>query len=117
MSIPKKDLAVIVVSYNTREFLGPCLEALPAALRGLTAETWVVDNASPDGSADLVRAQFPDVHLIASPRNGGYAYGNNLGLKAAGFPETSSSATPPFRHATLLNPDTVPPPGSLAQLV
>src|SRR5215211_3672376 len=106
MSIPKKDLAVIVVSYNTREFLGPCLEALPAALGGLAAETWVVDNASPDGSADLVRAHFPDVHLIASPQNGGYAYGNNLGLKA-----------PRFRHVALVNPDTIPPPGSLEQLV
>src|SRR5215210_8687724 len=117
MSVTQKDLAVIVVSFNTREFLGPCLEALPAALGGLAVETWVVDNASPDGSAEFVRAHFPDVHLIPSPHNGGYAYGNNLGLKAAGFPETSSSTAPPFRHAALLNPDTVPPPGSLAQLV
>ena len=117
MSVTQKDLAVIVVSFNTREFLGPCLEALPAALGGLAAETWVADNASPDRSADFVRAHFPDVHLISSPHNGGYAYGNNLGLKAAGFPEASSSAVPPFRHAALLNPDTIPPPGSREQLV
>src|SRR5215210_6968740 len=117
MSITQKDLAVVIVSYNTREFLAPCLQALPAAIAGLTAETWVVDNASPDGSADLVRAQFPDVCLIDSTHNGGYAYGNNLGLKAAGFPDVSSSAAPRFRHAALLNPDTIPPPGSLEQLV
>ena len=61
-----KDLAVIIVSYNTREFLGPCLDALPAALSQLAAEVWVVDNASPDGSADLVRDGFGSVRLIES---------------------------------------------------
>lgn len=109
------DLAVVIVSYNTREFLGPCLEAVPAALGGLEAETWVVDNASPDGSAALVRERFPWVRLIASPRNGGYAYGNNLGLRAAGFGDPA--AEPRSRHALLLNPDTVPLAGSLEQLV
>jgi N-acetylglucosaminyl-diphospho-decaprenol L-rhamnosyltransferase len=107
-----KDLAVVIVSYNTREFLGSCLEALPAALGDLAAEMWVVDNASPDGSAAFVRERFADVHLIASPCNGGYAYGNNLGLAAAGFGESALR----FRHALLLNPDTVPPPGSLQRL-
>ena len=112
---PAADLAVIIVSYNTREYLGPCLEAVPAALGALAAETWVVDNASPDGSANFVREQFPWAHLIASPRNGGYAYGNNLGLRAAGFADRDGG--PPFRHALLLNPDTVAPAGSLEQLV
>jgi N-acetylglucosaminyl-diphospho-decaprenol L-rhamnosyltransferase len=110
-----KDLAVIIVSYNTREFLGPCLEALPPALGGLTAETWVVDNASPDRSAELVRERFPRVQLIASPRNGGYASGNNLGLRSAGFGGVAQPA--PFRYVALLNPDTVPPPASLERLV
>jgi N-acetylglucosaminyl-diphospho-decaprenol L-rhamnosyltransferase len=117
-----KDLAVIIVSYNTREFLEPCLEALPAALGDLAAETWVVDNASSDGSVRLVRDHFPGVHLIASPRNGGYAHGNNLGLAAAGFGARVSSTAPRdpsgrFRHALLLNPDTLPPPASLDKLV
>jgi GT2 family glycosyltransferase len=110
-----RDLAVVVVSYNTREFLAPCLAALPAALGRLTAETWVVDNASPDGSAAMVQARFPTVHLIASGHNGGYAYANNLGLQAAGF--GARQPTRRFRHALLLNPDTVPPPGSLERLV
>jgi N-acetylglucosaminyl-diphospho-decaprenol L-rhamnosyltransferase len=114
MSRPGRDLAVVIVNYNTREYLDPCLAALPAALAGLDAETWVVDNASPDDSVNFVRQHHPEVNLIASPRNGGYAYGNNLGLRAAGF---SSNATPCFRHALLLNPDTVPAPGSLARLV
>ena len=115
MSGAPRDLAVVIVSYNTREYLAPCLEALPAALGGLAAEVWVVDNASPDDSAGLVRERFPDVHLIASDRNGGYAYANNLGLRAAGFDPDSGPAR--FRHALLLNPDTVPSPGSLERLL
>jgi GT2 family glycosyltransferase len=114
MTSPSLDLAVIIVNYNTREYLGPCLDALPNALAGLAATTWVVDNASPDGSADFVRARYSSVNLIASPRNGGYAYGNNLGLMAAGF---DRGARPRFRHALLLNPDTVPPAGSISRLV
>jgi hypothetical protein len=115
MGMTNGHLAVVIVNYNTREFLGPCLEALPAALGGLAAEVWVVDNASPDESAELVRERFPGVRLIASERNGGYAYGNNLGLRAAGFGVAGEE--PRFRHALLLNPDTVAPPGSLERLV
>jgi N-acetylglucosaminyl-diphospho-decaprenol L-rhamnosyltransferase len=113
---PRRDLAVVIVNYNTREFLGPCLELLPAALGNLSAETWVVDNASTDCSAELVRERFANVHLIVSRRNGGYAYGNNLALRAAGF-GVPIGAAPRFRHVALLNPDTEAPPGSLAQLV
>jgi GT2 family glycosyltransferase len=61
----------------------------------------------------MVRQQFPWIRLIASRRNGGYAYGNNLGLRAAGF----GSGSPRFRHVLLLNPDTQAPPGSLQALV
>ena len=111
---PVHDLAVVIVNYNTREYLDPCLASLPAALAELDAAIWVVDNASPDDSVPFVRQYHPEVNLIASPRNGGYAYGNNLGLRAAGF---GVGAAAGFRHALLLNPDTVPSPGSLARLV
>jgi N-acetylglucosaminyl-diphospho-decaprenol L-rhamnosyltransferase len=108
------DLAVVIVNYNTREYLEPCLASLPAALAELDAAIWVVDNASPDDSLAFIRQRHAEVNLIASPRNGGYAYGNNLGLRSAGF---GSGAAPAFRHALLLNPDTLPSPGSLARLV
>jgi N-acetylglucosaminyl-diphospho-decaprenol L-rhamnosyltransferase len=117
MKIPQRDLGVVIVSYNTREFLGPCLETLPAALGALSAETWVVDNASADGSAEFVRQRFPHIRVIASQRNGGYAYANNLGLRAAGFGGSGPGASPAFRYVALLNPDTLPPPASLEQLV
>ena len=54
---------------------------------GLKATVWVVDNASADGSAAMVAADFPDVRLIPSPANLGFAGGNNLALKALGFRE------------------------------
>src|SRR5205823_8260717 len=81
------DVSIIVLNYNTCEHLRACLEALLAdnstALAGgpLRAEVFVVDNASSDGSADMVAAEFPWVQLIRSPRNGGFADGNNQALQ------------------------------------
>ena len=67
------DLVIITVSYNTRDLLADCLESVQAGLdrSGLKAETWVVDNASADGSAEMVRRRFPAVRLVATPRTWG----------------------------------------------
>lgn len=105
------DLAVIILNYNTRDLLRGCLQSLRNQT-GLRFEACVVDNASPDDSADVVAAEFPEVKLIRSPVNGGYPAGNNLGLRAYGFPEA-----PQARYAMLLNPDTLVPAGALAQMV
>jgi len=59
----------------------------------------------------MVHAEFPGVHLIASDKNGGYSYANNLGLRAI----LARNPTPPY--TLLLNPDTVVPPDALAQMV
>jgi GT2 family glycosyltransferase len=75
-------ISAIVVSYNTRDDLLRCLEALQAAT-GAALETIVVDNGSTDGSVDAVRARFPDVRAIANAANLGFARANNLGLRAA----------------------------------
>lgn len=90
------DLSVVIVSYNVRQHLGRCLEALHAALVAakLEAETWVVDNASSDGSADLVETAFPWVNLIREPTNRGFAAANNLALRQASG-----------RYFLLVNPD------------
>ncbi len=97
------DLAIITVSYNTRQLLADCLESAQAGLEesGLSGELWVVDNASHDGSAAMVRERFPQVRLIAHDENAGFSAGNNLALKAMGF---GSEITP--RHVLFLNPDT-----------
>jgi GT2 family glycosyltransferase len=71
-------VAVAVVSWNTRDLLQRCLESLrPEAERGL-AEVWVVDNASTDGSPDLVRERFDWVKLVASDTNLGFGRAVNL---------------------------------------
>jgi GT2 family glycosyltransferase len=71
-------VSVVVVSYNTKELLRSCLGSLDGAY-----EVIVVDNASSDGSAEMVEAEFPDVRLIRSPVNLGFGAGNNRGMDAA----------------------------------
>jgi len=74
-------ISIIIVSYNTRDLLRQCLESL--ARYCPDAEVIVVDNASRDGSADIVRTDFPHVKLILLSENRGFAGGNNEGLKQA----------------------------------
>lgn len=105
------DLAIVILNFNTRDLLLDCLASLQMQ-GGLDFTVCVVDNASTDGSADAVTAQFPDVQLIRNPQNNGYAAGNNLGLRAFGFPDAAQT-----RYVMLLNPDTVVPPGALAGMV
>lgn len=85
--MPDPLVSVIIVSYNTRRMTLDCLRALYADLGGVSpepqAEVWVVDNASTDGSADAVRAAFPDVRLIENPRNAGFGAANNLAIRRA----------------------------------
>lgn len=77
------DLSVLVVSFNTCNLLRKCLEAIPQACQGLSFEIIVVDNASHDGSADMVAAEFPDIALVRAPHNMGFAGANNLGQRSA----------------------------------
>jgi N-acetylglucosaminyl-diphospho-decaprenol L-rhamnosyltransferase len=106
------DLSIVILNYNTREHLRTCLESLrvegSTSFSGGTieAEVFVVDNASVDGSAEMVTADFPWVTLVRSPRNGGFAHGNNQALqRAAGD------------AILVLNPDTLMPRGGIAQLI
>ncbi len=78
------DLSVIIVNYNTRGLLEACLRSLAAAVPpagGL--QTIVVDNASTDGSPQMVRDQFPEVTLLANEENRGFSAANNVGAAAA----------------------------------
>lgn len=97
-------LSVVIVNYNTRDDLRACLESLRAAQP--VPEIIVVDNASGDGSADMVRAEFPHVRLLAMARNTWFCGGNNLGIEAARGD-----------YILLLNPDTVVQPGALERMV
>jgi GT2 family glycosyltransferase len=108
------DLGIVILNWNTRALLRECLRSVYAARGPLAFQVCVVDNASTDGSAEMVRAEFPQARLIESPVNSGYAAGNNLGLRAFGFGLGRSDGP---RYALLLNPDTVVPDSALAEMV
>lgn len=103
MSAP--DVRVGIVSWNTADLLDQCLAALPAAVGDLRAEVAVVDNASDDDSA-AVAERHDGVRVVRNAANVGYARAMNQALAGTEAPVLIA-----------LNPDTVPPPGSLAALV
>ncbi|MBO9370815.1 MAG: glycosyltransferase family 2 protein [Chloroflexi bacterium] len=89
------DLSVIIVNWNVRDLLRRCLHSILASLPACQLEIIVVDNGSTDGSAEMVRTEFPQVHLLANPDNRGFTGANNQGLAVARG-----------RYVLLLNPDT-----------
>ncbi|MEW5957199.1 MAG: glycosyltransferase family 2 protein [Chloroflexota bacterium] len=111
------DLAIIIVNWNVRDLLAACLRTVQADLAGsnVSGQVWVVDNASTDGSVELVRREFPQVKLISSNRNLGFAAGNNAALQAMGFPAGQASDLP--EAVLLLNPDTEVHAGALPTLL
>ncbi|MGH9517143.1 MAG: glycosyltransferase family 2 protein [Terriglobales bacterium] len=90
------EISVIVVAWNCRKVLSDCLESILLQVEPERSEIIVVDNASSDGTAAMVRANFPSVKLIESDVNLGFARGNNLGLEAA-----------TGEYIFLINPDVV----------
>jgi GT2 family glycosyltransferase len=76
-------ISVIVLNYNGREWLGPCLTALSAQNGSPPYEIVLADNGSTDGSMDVVSARFPRVAVVDNRRNLGFAAGNNAGARAA----------------------------------
>jgi GT2 family glycosyltransferase len=90
------DVAIIVVSYNTRQLLHDCLASVYMQTSGISFETYVVDNDSNDGSQDMIRTEFPRVRLIANNENKGFAAANNQAIRVADA-----------RYVLLLNPDTI----------
>lgn len=103
------DVSVIIVNWNVKDLLRDCLQSLLRARQAsphLSLEIIVVDSASADGSPQMVAQEFPQVQLIASPQNLGYAGGNNTGAEAARG-----------QYLFLLNPDTIIEADTLPQLV
>lgn len=92
------DISIIIVNYNVREFLRGALESVRRSLAasGLTGEVMVVDNASRDGSQEMVRRDFPEVKLYALESNVGFGRANNVGLRDA-----------KGDYLLILNPDTI----------
>lgn len=89
------DISVIIVSWNVRDFLQRCLASIYRFAEGISFEVFVVDNHSADGSAGMVKQEFPEAHLIENPLNMGFATANNTAFKISSG-----------RYRLLLNPDT-----------
>jgi len=94
--VEKPDLSVIIVNWNAKALLAACLESLFANGEGVTMELFVVDNASSDGSVEMVQRDFPEVILIANRENLGFARAANQAIRRSRG-----------RHILLLNPDTL----------
>jgi N-acetylglucosaminyl-diphospho-decaprenol L-rhamnosyltransferase len=109
--------AVVIVNYNTAGLVTDCLRSLAGEAEELGLRVVVVDNASPDGSAERLRGAIEEngwgewVELIAAGRNGGFAAGNNVALRLLLASESRPDCV------LLLNPDTVVRPGAVRQLI
>jgi GT2 family glycosyltransferase len=99
-------LSIVIVSWNTKDLLEACLNSVYAFPLDRPFEVWVVDNQSKDETVAMVREQFPQVELIASEENLGFAGGNNRAI-----PHCQGE------YILLLNPDTEVKPGALNALV
>ncbi|MFW6116431.1 MAG: glycosyltransferase family 2 protein [bacterium] len=99
-------LSIVIVNWNTRDLLRTCIQSLYNRMSGTGREIIVVDNASVDGSVELIRRDFAEVRLIANPENVGFVQANNQALTHC-----------KGRYVLLLNSDTQILPGSLDKAV
>jgi GT2 family glycosyltransferase len=100
------DLSIIIVNWNTKEYLVRCLRSIFETRKRDSREVLVIDNGSGDGSAEQVKRLFPDVRVIENRENLGFARATNQGLKEEAG-----------RYALLLNPDTRVREGSIETLL
>jgi N-acetylglucosaminyl-diphospho-decaprenol L-rhamnosyltransferase len=99
-------LEIVIVSYRSLELVRRCLGSLAANPASRRTRTWVVDNASGDGTVTMIREEFPDVEVIACDRNLGFAAANNLVLRRTSAP-----------YVLALNPDTSVTAGALDHML
>src|SRR5579863_4874608 len=99
------DLSIVIVSWNTKKYLEEVLTSLRTIDGNLSVEIIVADNASTDGSPEMVRTQFPEVNLIETGANLGFAGGNNVGIKQA-----------TGKYICLINSDVNVPPDCLPKM-
>lgn len=104
--MPGIDLSIVIVNFNTKDYTIQCIDSIRKDPPCVTYEIILVDNASSDGSAEILEARYPEIAFIRSAKNVGIAGGNNLGIKAASG-----------RFILLLNNDTIVIPGSIDRTV
>ncbi len=109
------DVGIVIVNYNTRDLLRRCLRTVLAS-RDVSLRVCVVDNNSGDDSAEMVRAEFPEVTVVHNAENVGYPAANNQGLRLFGYNDDGVAPDAP-RYALLLNADTELPEDGLVSVV
>jgi GT2 family glycosyltransferase len=104
--MPAALVDIVIVSYRSKEMLRDCLSSLREHAPKKRARVWVVDNASEDGTIEMVGSEFPEVELIASEENLGFSKANNLAIRRGSAP-----------YVLALNPDTVVVSGALDHML
>ncbi len=100
------DLSIVIVSYNTKDFLIKCIQSIEETAKDFAYEIIVVDNASADGTPELVKEKFKNVILIANKENLGFSKANNIGIR-----KTNG------RYVLFLNADTIVYPITLKTMI
>jgi hypothetical protein len=106
MKSPTPSSSVVIVSWNNLRIIRQCLKSLDCLRDNPTVEVVAVDNASSDGTPDVIESEFPHVKLIRNSENLGFAKGNNVGIRHCGG-----------KYVCLINSDVVVPEGCLEKLV
>lgn len=102
----RMNLSIIIVNWNTKKLLVECIDSIYASHPITEFDIWVVDNASSDGSPEMIRDRYPDVNLIVKRENIGFARANNQAFQHC-----------EGKYILLLNPDTVVEPNAIEDLV
>lgn len=100
------ELSIIIVNYNVKAFLQNCLLSIQKATENISTEIIVIDNASDDGSVEIIKKNFPHINLIESKENLGFSKANNLGLKIA-----------KGKYICLINPDTIVEENTFVEMI
>lgn len=100
------DLSIIILNYKCKDLTAACASSIDAARPKLSVEVLIIDNHSNDGSVEFLKKRFPQHHVISADRNGGFAYGNNIGIRRA-----------KGKYILIANPDTTYREGDLEKMV
>jgi GT2 family glycosyltransferase len=99
------DVSICIITYHARDFLRDCLRSIYGTVGSVSFEIIVVDNHSEDGTVEMLRSDFSDVHLLVNDQNTGYTRPNNQAMRVS-----------QGRYILLINPDTLVEPNTITEL-